>query len=397
MRICKKSYTKPLPEGAKKLRRKGGNVARYRDKRGRLQENKLTKSGDKILVEVKLWSIVFEDGLGIRREIKAFTNKAATQRLADRIQQLLNYKANNAPLTDELQQWIEQLPSKIRDELIEFGLLDSQTTAAAPKRFGATGYERMLFYKLAVESGLRKNELRTLKVSAFDFDELTVTVSAGCSKHRREDVLPLRKDTAKEIQSYLANKMPGAKAFSVTDKTSYMIRADLADAGIDYEDSAGRVFDFHSLRHQTGSMLAASNVHPKVAQSIMRHSDINLTMSLYTHTLRGQESEAVESLPSLTPSSQETQRATGTDDKILSKSYVQNERQGASANLKNTDNVKETPLRENNKGTVRTSNPKVAGSSPAGRVCMRIQEVVSRPQDKGQIRCGSLSGLRWAE
>ena len=62
-------------------------------------------------------------------------------------------------------------------------------------------------------------------------------------------------------------------------------------------------------------MLAASGVHPKVAQSIMRHSDINLTMSRYSHVLRGQESEAIERLPNLSLPSRQSQRAraTGTD------------------------------------------------------------------------------------
>jgi hypothetical protein len=64
-------------------------------------------------------------------------------------------------------------------------------------------------------------------------------------------------------------------------------------------------------------MLAASGVHPKVAQSIMRHGDINLTMSLYTHTLRGQESEAVKSLPDLSLPSRESLRASGTEDKAV--------------------------------------------------------------------------------
>jgi len=78
-----------------------------------------------------------------------------------------------------------------------------------------------------------------------------------------------------------------------------MLQADLAEAGIDYKDDMGRVFDFHGLTHETGTLLAASGIHPKVAQSIMRHSDINLTMSLYTHTLRGWESEATAKLPDL--------------------------------------------------------------------------------------------------
>jgi len=132
----------------------------------------------------------------------------------------------------------------------------------------------------------------------------------------------LRPDTAAEIQSFFAGKMPDVKAFGgthkrLTSKTADMLKADLADAGIPYVDDAGRYADFHSLRHTTGSLLAASGVHPKVAQSIMRHGDINLTMSLYTHTLRGQESEAVKSLPDLSLPSRESIKATGTNDRPL--------------------------------------------------------------------------------
>ena len=96
-----------------------------------------------------------------------------------------------------------------------------------------------------------------------------------------------------------------------------MLKADLADAQIPYVDDSGRFADFHCLRHTTGSLLAASGCHPKVAQSIMRHGDINLTMSLYTHTLRGQESEAVKNLPDLSLPSRESLRASGTDDRIV--------------------------------------------------------------------------------
>lgn len=51
----------------------------------------------------------------------------------------------------------------------------------------------------------------------------------------------------------------------------------------------------------------------------MRHSDINLTMSRYTHTLRGQESEAVAALPDLSLPSKKKEKAaaTGTDDFAL--------------------------------------------------------------------------------
>ena len=204
-----------------------------------------------------------------------------------------------------------------------------ETTAAGPERFGLGGYERSLLYRFAIETGLRANEIRTLTVGSFDFNNLTVTVKAGYSKHRREDVLPLRENTAAELKQFLAGKLPAAKVFGgsytqLTDRTAEMIQADLQDAGIAYKDESGRVFDFHSCRHQTASLLAASGVHPKVAQSILRHKSIELTMNCYSHTLIGQESRAIESLPDLSLPSRQSQRAvaTGTDDKNLAENLA---------------------------------------------------------------------------
>jgi integrase len=199
-----------------------------------------------------------------------------------------------------------------------------ETTQTAGKRFKMNGYQRALLYRLAIETGLRASELRSLKVSSFDLNGCTVTIEAAYSKHRRQDILPLRADTAKKLESFLSDKMPGVRVFNMPDKTADMIKQDLNEAGIDYIDEAGRYADFHSLRHTTGSLLAASGTHPKVAQSIMRHSDINLTMSRYSHIFRGQDSEAVEKLPDLSlPSSQaERIKKTGTDDVTEDKNFA---------------------------------------------------------------------------
>jgi len=172
-------------------------------------------------------------------------------------------------------------------------------------------------YRLAVETGLRRDELKSLRGPSFDFENLTVTVEAGYSKNRKQSVLPLRKDTAAEIGSFLQGKLPTVQVFKVPEKTADMLKEDLTAAKIPYVDDAGRYADFHSLRHSTGSLLAASGAHPKVVQSIMRHSDINLTMSRYTHIFRGQESEAVAGLPDLSLPCSKAQKAvaTGTDNK----------------------------------------------------------------------------------
>jgi len=196
-----------------------------------------------------------------------------------------------------------------------------ETTTAQPERFGMSGPGRALLYRLAVESGLRANELRTLTAAAFDFENKTVTLSAAYSKHRREDTLPLRPDTAAQLKEFIKGKLPGAMVFDMPKKTAKMLRPDLAAAGIAYKDEAGRYFDFHGLRHTTASLLVNANVNPKVAQSLMRHSDINLTLSRYTHTLTGQEAQAVAMLPDLSQPSRQSQAAvaTGTDGKSLAR------------------------------------------------------------------------------
>jgi len=83
-----------------------------------------------------------------------------------------------------------------------------------------------------------------------------------------------------------------------------------------YVDALGRYADFHALRHTTGTLLALGGVNPKTAQTLMRHSDINLTMSLYTHTLAGQEAAAIASLPNLdtAPTKQQPKPTNNTTD-----------------------------------------------------------------------------------
>jgi len=187
-----------------------------------------------------------------------------------------------------------------------------ETTEASQERFGMTGHQRAMLYRLAIETGLRAGELRSLTVSSFDFNNLTVTAKAAYCKNGKTAELSLRADTAEQLKALFAGKMSNVKAFSLPSKyvMADMLRADALEAGISYEG-----IDFHSLRHTAGSLLAYSGVHPKTAQTILRHSDINLTMSIYTHTLRGQESEAVESLPDFSVSRRT--KKTGTDDKKL--------------------------------------------------------------------------------
>jgi len=192
------------------------------------------------------------------------------------------------------------------------------TAAEQPPRYGLTGAERGLLYRLAAESGLRASELRSLTAASFSLDgpTPTVTVEARHSKRRKRDTLPLRPDTAEALRAQLNGKAPTAPALAVpsSNRTAAMLREDAEAAGL---DTAG--LDFHSLRHTCASLLCAAGVHPRVAQSLMRHSDINLTLSRYSHVLVEQESDALAALPDLSAPPADAARATGTDDAPVSR------------------------------------------------------------------------------
>ena len=162
--------------------------------------------------------------------------------------------------------------------------------------------QRATLYELAVETGFRRNELRSLTVASFklDGDPATVTVRAGYAKNKRRDTLALSPGLASRIREHLRTKLPGAQAFNVPQRTAEMLRSDLERAGLPYVDDAGEVFDFHALRVQCATNLARGGAHPTVAQARMRHSTIKLTMDTYTRVNPGERSAAaLEALPNL--------------------------------------------------------------------------------------------------
>jgi integrase len=146
-------------------------------------------------------------------------------------------------------------------ELIK--LLDA--TLSGPNRLGMNGPERSMLYRLAVETGLRAGELRSLTRASFELEgnNPAVTVEAEYSKRRRKDTQPLRPGLATDLKGFLATLIPAAPAFPSMPcrfHLAKMFRADLKAAGITYRDDAGLVADFHSLRHTFISNLARGGV-----------------------------------------------------------------------------------------------------------------------------------------
>jgi integrase len=67
----------------------------------------------------------------------------------------------------------------------------------------------------------------------------------------------------------------------------------LKRAGLGGED-----FSFHSLRHTFATTLAARGVHPSTAQKMLAHSDIRMTLAIYTHATDEMQDVATAALES---------------------------------------------------------------------------------------------------
>jgi len=213
------------------------------------------------------------------------------------------------------------------------------STAAGPVRGRMDGPTRAAAYRLAFGSGLRRNEIRTLTAASFDLgaDPPTVTVKAGYSKHRREDVQPLPVDVAAILADFLPTADPD-RPFPLPDNTAEILRGDMATARAawigqaagDAErkaraddpdflmpvDSQGLTLDFHSFRHGYITAVCKAPVSPRVMMALARHSDPRLTMKRYSRVATADAGRALDALPTLTGPGDhgEALRATGTDN-----------------------------------------------------------------------------------
>lgn len=163
------------------------------------------------------------------------------------------------------------------------------------------GFERSLIYKTAILTGLRLNELRSLRVSDLSWGDVPfLKLKPSNEKNGKGSTVPLKTDLAIELKHWVKDKTPGDLVFSVPAGLLRILNRDLVAAGIDKIDERDKRVHLHALRHSTGTHLSAAGVSPRTAQAVMRHSDIALTMGVYTDENLLATASAVELLPNLT-------------------------------------------------------------------------------------------------
>lgn len=187
-------------------------------------------------------------------------------------------------------------------------------TTIGPEREGLSGPVRALLYRLALETGLRANEiysLRTASLGGLETATPTVTVLAGASKHRREDTLPLNPSLARALAAHVNGRGALEPLFPLNKswRPCTMLQADLKLAGIEPRDEEDRVVDFHGLRVSCITGLDRGGVTPKVVQSLARHSTPLLTYGTYVKLGKDDERRALCVLPDLSDCQPPVKRA----------------------------------------------------------------------------------------
>lgn len=203
----------------------------------------------------------------------------------------------------------------------EIAWLLSYLEQKAPARRGMTGPQRALGYKVAMATGYRANELRTLTPESFDLDKATVSLPARTDKARRGDVHPLPAWLVADLRTWFA---AGGDCWGriPSDCPGRLVQADLGEARAAWiaeaqgeeekrtrEQSAflayqtqgpdGPLFwDFHALRVWYVSQLAADpQVDIKTLMRLARHTTPNLSLSVYARHREESTRAATNRLP----------------------------------------------------------------------------------------------------
>jgi integrase len=183
------------------------------------------------------------------------------------------------------------------------GELTATVKPEVQERLKRLGLERALVYKTLVLTGLRRGELAELAV-----DHLTLTgpepqlhLPGEATKNDEDAHLPLRSDLASDLAEWIdwTGKTGTDRVFRVPTELVKILKRDLALAKIPDRDERGRTVDVHALRYTTATLLSRAKVPPRVAQKLMRHSDIKLTMDVYTDVHKSDEAEALAALPEM--------------------------------------------------------------------------------------------------
>lgn len=146
----------------------------------------------------------------------------------------------------------------------------------------ATPEPRNLIYRLALVSGFRASEIKSLRVGNLDVEARTILLRAEDAKDRREAACALPADLAEALGRHVEGSEADRELFPDWDHNhaADQITADMKGAGIEKRTFHGKA-DFHSLRTTHVNLGIELGFDVKTAQALARHKSPHLTMNVY--------------------------------------------------------------------------------------------------------------------
>jgi integrase len=168
------------------------------------------------------------------------------------------------------------------------------------KLFEHSGENRSI-YLVAVYTGLRRNEIESLRWGDLDFECVPpcFRVRASTTKNKRLANIPMHHELVQALQALRPlEALESYLVFPAGLPRMRKMREDFDAAGIPAMDSQGRKADFHSLRKTFNMLLQNSGATFATTMNLMRHSDPRLTAKTYMDASLLPQAEMIGRLPS---------------------------------------------------------------------------------------------------
>ena len=179
------------------------------------------------------------------------------------------------------------------------------------KLMAAAPEHRRLLYEVALTTGLRANELRSLTVDDLDAEGCGLILHPEWTKNRKPGFQALPAALVTRLKAFIESgtaadlyrvslrrkgstmQVPEHPLLFVGTHMARELDADLAAAKIS-KDAPGGKLDFHSLRVSFISRVIESGASVKEAMEAARHSTPNLTLNVYGRAKEGRLAEIAE-------------------------------------------------------------------------------------------------------
>jgi integrase len=163
------------------------------------------------------------------------------------------------------------------------------------KLFAKCSPKRRDAYEVALASGLRAGELRSLRVKHLSVERSGLYLDANWTKNRKSGFQPLPAALVARLAESAEGKGRDEPLLYVPSHPARDLERDLEAAGIPKTTPEGKV-DFHALRNAYTTMVIEAGANLKEAQTLARHATPQLTANVYARTRMGRLHDLAETV-----------------------------------------------------------------------------------------------------